>query len=425
MSDKKNLKSIVSWCLYDWANTAFGTVIITFIFSVYFTREIAETETQGSAQWSFAIAASGLGIAILAPLLGAITDHIGQKKKWIFIFSMICIAATTFLWLAVPGMSALGIIFILSLVAVANLGLELAQVFYNATLKDIALPKMVGRMSGWAWGVGYLGGLTALVCVLLLFIGLGDMKPLLTLGTDNFENIRISAPFIALWFFVFMLPFFLFVPETKKSSLSWKEALVKGVNEIKDTIKNFRHHKNLLTFIISSAIYRDGLITLFAIGGVYAAAQFGMNFTEILIFAIGLNVTAAIGAISFAFMDDFVGSKKTIIVSLLGLIIVGCIVLVLEDKNIFILFSLLLGIFIGPAQAASRTMVTKICPDDMLTQGYGFYAFSGKSISFLGPFLYGVATTIFQTQQAGMVTIILFWLIGLMLLYHVKEKVVV
>jgi len=219
-----------------------------------------------------------------------------------------------------------------------------------------------------------------------------------------------------------MLPFFLFVPEGKHSDLSWKDAVNKGVKEIKTTIKNFHRYKNLLLFIVSSAIYRDGLITLFAIGGVYAAMQFGMNFTEILIFAIGLNVTAAIGAISFAFMDDFIGSKKTIIVSLMGLIVTGLIILFLNDKNIFIISSLFLGLFIGPVQAASRTMVTKICPEDMLTQGYGFYAFSGKSISFLGPFFYGLATTIFHTQQAGMITIILFWVIGLVLLYPVKEN---
>jgi len=419
-----NKKSIISWCFYDWANTAFGTVIITFIFGVYFSREIAVDETIGSAQWSYTIAFSGFLIAILAPILGATADQGVPKKKWIFIFSMLCVTASSLLWFAVPTTSSVFILIILGLVALGNIGLELGQVFYNALLPEIAPKKMIGRLSGWAWGLGYIGGLSALSIILFFFIGLGDAEPFIKLPNDNFENIRISGPFIGIWLFVFMMPLLFFTIENKSKEIPFFNALKEGLKKLKRDLQNITKYKNTVRFLIASALYRDGLVTLFAVGGVFAADRYGLSFTEILIFAIGLNVTAGIGAFGFSFMDDFVGSKKTIIVCLSGLILLGLCIFLIEEKNSFIILSLGLGIFIGPVQAASRTMITKISSEDMMAQSYGFYALTGKSISFLGPLFYGVATSIFNTQLAGMGTIILFWIVGLLLLLKVKEAII-
>lgn len=429
MSTKKEIlspshakKSVLSWCFYDWANTAFSTVIVTFVFGVYFARQIADNEIEGSAQWSFAIAVSGAFIAILGPLLGAVADNSGARKNWVFWLSMLCIVPTAFLWFATPDHSASHVIFVLALVAVANIGLELSQVFYNAMLPHIAPVEKIGRVSGWAWGLGYIGGLLALAITLFGFIGLGDIQPLVNLPKDNFEHIRITGPFIAIWFLVFMIPFLIFTKDIKTKKLKFWEALHKGLNQLAKSAKDVKKYKNLLTFLISSAIYRDGLVTLFAIGGVYAAGQFGMDFTEILVFAIALNVTAGIGAFSFAYLDDAIGSKPTIIISLIGLIITGCIILLISSKLVFIILACVLGIFMGPVQAASRTMISKLCPPSIITQTYGLYAFTGKSISFLGPLMFGLATSFFGTQQAGMATIILFWVFGLIILLKVKEQ---
>ena len=421
MNITQSKKSVFSWCLYDWANTAFSTVIITFIFGVYFAREVVGDETIGSAQWSFAIGISGFFIAFLGPLLGAIADNSGSRKSWIFWLSVLCIVPCALLWFAMPDASTSHVILILSLVVIANIGLELSQVFYNAMLPHIASPERVGRVSGWAWGLGYLGGLSALAITLFGFIGLGDMAPLFPVPKDNFENIRIEGPFIALWFFVFMLPLFIFTKDVEIKKLPALEALSKGLRQLAVSVRNIKNHKNLVTFLISSAIYRDGLVTLFAIGGVYAAGQFGMDFTEILLFAIGLNVTAGLGAFGFAFIDDWIGSKKTIVISLIGLIIIGAVILMIESKAAFLLLALGLGTFMGPVQAASRTMILKLSPPHMLTQTYGLYAFTGKSISFLGPIAFGVMTSIFHTQQAGMASIIGFWVVGLIILLKVKE----
>lgn len=422
LSTGSSKRSVLAWCFYDWANTAFSTVIVTFIFGVYYAREIVGNETEGSAQWSYTIAVSGLFIAILGPILGAVADNAGSRKKWVFWLSMLCIVPTAALWFATPENSTSHILFVLFLVVVANVGLELAQVFYNAMLLHVAPAGKIGRVSGWAWGLGYLGGLTALVVTLFGFIGLGDMKPLIPLPQESFEHIRITGPFIAAWFLIFMLPMLLFTQDIQKKSMDFWDALSGGLKQLADSAKNARHHKSLLWFLGASAIYRDGLVTLFAIGGVYAAGQFGMSFTEILIFAIGLNVTAGLGAFGFAYVDDAFGSKRTIVISLIGLIIIGGVILFISDKILFIALAMGLGIFMGPVQAASRTMISKLCPPDVIAQGYGLYAFTGKSIAFVGPFLFGVATQIFETQQAGMFMIILLWLIGLVLLLKVKEQ---
>lgn len=422
MKEKKAKLSIFSWCLYDWANTAFSTVIVTFIFSVYFSREVYGDVTQGSAQWSLAIGVSGLFVAILAPAFGTIADNLGARKRWIFWLSLLCILPCALLWFATPQASLLHIIFILALLVVANIGLELAQVFYNAMLPHIAPKNKMGRVSGWAWGLGYLGGLTALSASLFVFVGVGDVKPFIALNSDKFEHIRIVGPFVALWFLIFMVPLFLYAEDVPAKAIKLKTAILNGFEQLVRSIKDAKNYKNFLRFLIASAIYRDGLVTLFAIGGVYAAGQYDMAFTEILIFAIGLNVTAGLGAFAFAYMDDAVGSKSTIMISLMGLIVIGVIILMTQDKDIFLILSLGLGIFIGPVQAASRTFVSTLCPPDMMTQGYGLYAFTGKSISFLGPLMFGSMTALFNSQQAGMASIILLWFVGLIILLKVKEN---
>lgn len=417
-----NRKSIFSWCLYDWANTAFGTVIITFIYSVYFSRVVIGDETLGAAQWSFAIGLSGFAIAILAPVLGAVADHAGNRKTWVFLFSLLCVVPTALLFFGEPINSPGNVLFILTCVILANIGFEMGQVFYNAMLPHIAPPGKIGRVSGWAWGMGYLGGLAALVLTMVLFIGIGLQEPLAPITGQNSLNVRASTLLVAIWFLAFMIPFLLFTKDVERMPKPMRQAAGDGLRQLGGMLRNARQHKNLLTFLIASALYRDGLVTLFAIGGVFAAGQFGMDFQEILIFAIGLNVTAGIGAFLFAYIDDWLGSRTTIIVSLFGLILTGLAILAVHDQYTFIALALVLGLFIGPVQAASRTLAGRLSPTDMITQTYGIYALTGKSVSFLGPLAYAAAVTATGTQMAGMMSIIFFWLAGLVLMVFVKEK---
>ncbi len=411
-----------AWCLYDWASSAFSTVIITFVFSVYFARGIIGDETTGSAIWAYLIAISGFFVAILGPVLGAVADHYGARKRWLVFFSVLCILATASLWFGLPDPSLYNIIFVALLVIVANIGFELSLVFSNAMLPYIAPQNMLGRLSGWAWGLGYMGGLVCLVLVLCGLIGLGDAPPWLSLPREASEHVRAAAPLAALWFLVFMAPLLLFTHDVARTGLSLRQAIGKGLGQLKDTIKNIRQHANLARFLIASALYRDGLNTLFAVGGLYAAGTFGMDFQEILIFAIGLNVTAGVGAMLFGFVDDYIGSKRTIMIALTALIILGGAIILVEDKTLFMILALALGVFIGPAQAASRTLAARLTPLDMAGQTYGLYAFTGKSIAFFGPLAFGLVTSLFGSQRAGMTTILFFWVAGIALLMKVREQ---
>ncbi len=415
-------KSIFSWCLYDWANSAFTTIVITFIFSVYFGRGMIGDETQGAVWWGYAVAVSGIFIAILGPVCGAVADHSGARKNWVFWFSMLCIIGSGLLWWGQPMAPSANIVFILACVVIANIGYELSLVFYNAMLPHIAPKHLLGRISGWGWGIGYLGGLAALLFALYGLMGVGDHEPFLGITGADSMNVRATGPLVALWFIVFMMPFMMFTQDIERSPMSVRDSIRAGLSQLWTSLREVKKHKNLAQFLVASAVYRDGLNTLFAMGGIYAAGVYGMDLVEILHFAIGMNIAAGLGAFVFAYLDDRVGSKPTVILSLIGLIIAGIAVLMAPDKDAFMMLALVLGLFVGPAQAASRTLAGRLAPHGMVTQTFGLYAFTGKSAAFLGPLAYGAATQIYGTQTAGMFSIILFWIIGLGLLAWVRER---
>ena len=426
-------KSIAAWCLYDWANSAFATVIITFVFSVFFTRNMIGDETLGAAWWGYAIAISGIIVAVLGPVLGAVADHSGRRKSWIFWLSLLCILCSAGLWFAEPAVgqaytpdqpfvARLNIWLVLTLVVAANVGYELSGVFYNAMLTHIAPRHQLGRISGLGWGIGYLGGLAALALALFGLVGIGEMEPWLGISGADSANIRATGPMTALWFFVFMIPLLIWTHDIERSPMPFGLAVTSGLRQLKQSLREVRHHKNLAQFLVASAVYRDGLNTLFTVGGIYAAGVYGMDFVEILYFAIGLNVTAGLGALVFSHLDDRIGSKPTVLLSLAGLILVGVGVLLAPNKEVFVWLSLGLGIFVGPVQAASRTLAGRLAPHGMITQTYGLYAFTGKTAAFIGPLLFAAATHYFGTQQAGMATIVLTWIIGLGLLTMVEER---
>lgn len=407
----------VAWCLYDWANSAFNTVIGTFVFSVYFARGIYGDEVAGSALWGYVLGLAGLAVALSSPVLGAIADNGGRRKPWLAVFTAVTVLTTALLWQALPDQRY--IVYALVLVAVATIAFELAQVFYNAMLADIAPPGGIGRLSGFAWGLGYIGGLACLVLCLVGFIQ--PDVPWFGVGTDQAANVRATTFVVALWFALFSIPLFLLTPDRPSTGLGTGAAIRAGLSQLAMTLTSLRSYGNIVRFLIASALYRDGLATLFAVGGLYAAGTFGMSFEQILIFAIGLNVTAGLGAAGFAFLDDRSGSKRTILIALLGLMIFGFALLVIEGITLFIGLALCLGIFVGPAQAASRSLMARISPADMQTEMFGLYALTGKSIAFLGPVAFGLLTDAFDSQRAGMASILVFWLAGGALLLTVKE----
>lgn len=404
-----------AWSFYDWASSAFSIIITTFIFSTYFTTHVAANEITGTFQWANAVALSGILIAIFSPMFGAIADHWGKHKLWLLIFTVMCIISSALLWFVKPDVHH--VYFALTCVVIGTIGLEIALVFYNAFLPYLAPKNYIGRISGWAWGLGYVGGILSLSIALFVFI----KSPPAWLDTHTAENVRICGPLTALWFAVFSLPLFIFLPETKATGLTISQAVQQGLKELAGTIKSLPQQKNVFLYLIAHLIYADGLNTLFAFGGIYAAGTFHMDMAHVILFGITMDISAGIGAFCLAWVDDFLGSKPTIMLSLVCLVVFGLPVLVVKDVNYFWGLALFLGLFIGPVQAASRSLMARLTPPEKATEMFGFYAFSGKVTAFIGPWLLGLATLTFHTQRAGMGTILLFFAVGGLLIHFVRE----
>ena len=410
-------RGIVAWCLYDWANSAFPTVIVTFVFAAYVTNVIAETPEIGTGQWGLAMGLSGLVIALLSPILGAIADQNGRRKPWIAVLTLLCVAVGGLLWTVEPVAGAL--VWALVLVAAANVAFEIGTVFYNAMLPEVAPRGKMGRISGWAWGAGYAGGLACLAACLLLFVQ--PEVPLFGLDKDAYEHVRATGPFVGLWFLVFALPMFLFTPDRQASGKPAGEAVRSGLATLWETLRKLPRYGSILRFLIARMFYTDGLNTLFAFGGIYAAGTFGMSFDEILIFGILLNVTAGLGAVGFAWIDDWLGPKRTILIAVGCLIVLGTAILLVESKLWFYLLGCAIGVFIGPAQSASRTLMARLAPAEVRTEMFGLYALSGKVTAWMGPILVGFVTVMADSQRWGMATILLLFVIGAVLLLPLKE----
>lgn len=410
-------RQLAAWASYDWASSPFFAVIITFVFAAYFTQGVAPDEVIGTAQWGWAMTVSALLIAAASPVLGAVADAGGRRKPWLLVFTLISAAATWALWTVEPGPPFM--LRCLILVVLANTALEIGQAFYNAMLPDLAKPAEVGRWSGWGWGVGYAAGIVVLLILLKGVIQ--PVPPPFGLDEGRAEDVRVVGPIVAVWMVLFAVPLFLFTPDRPRGHLPMGDAVRQGISALVATFRDLPRHRDIANFLLARLIYNDGLNTLFAFGGIYAAGTFGMNTAEIIMFGVALNVTAGLGAFGFAFMDDRVGSKPTILVALVGLFVFGLVALLATERTTFWFAALFIGIFVGPAQSASRTLMARLAPPEQRTEMFGLFALTGKVTAFIGPFLFGTATYLAGTQRAGMATILVMFVLGGLLLMRVRE----
>lgn len=410
-------RQMLAWAMFDWASSPFFAVVITFVFATYVTTVVAPNEIAGTAEWSRMTVIAALLIAVTSPVLGAIADAGGPRKPWLLTFMLLSCAATACLWFVAPEHDYL--LLALTLVLLANVCNEIAQAFYNAMLPDLAEQDQLGRWSGWGWGLGYIAGIVALALILVVFVQ--PKPPLFGLNAEEAEQVRITGPLLAVWFLLFSLPLFLLTPDRTTHGRPFGESVQKGLAMLVATLKDVRGNANIARFLLARLVYNDGLNTLFAFGGIYAAGTFGMTLNEVLLFGIALNVTAGLGAFSFAFLDDRIGSKPTIMIAICGLFVAGTVALLAEEKTTFWLVALVIGIFVGPAQSASRTLMARLAPPEQRTEMFGIYALTGKVTAFIGPFLFGTATAFFQSQRAGMATILVMFVVGGLLLMRVRE----
>lgn len=406
----------IAWAFYDWANSAFATLIVTFVFAAYFARAVVGDEVHGQQLWGTAASISGLAVAILAPILGAVADAGGPRKPWLAAFTTIAAIGSALLWgaEAAPAFALWG----MAWYAIANLGIEFGAVFYNAMLPDLVPPARIGRWSGWAWGLGYAGGIVSMVIALVAFVL--AQPPWFGLDAATFEHIRIVGPLTGVWLVVFALPLFLFTPDRDRKTTGTQQ-WVSGLRTLGATLAKVRQHGNLVRFLIANMIYNDGLVTVFIFGGIFAAGAFGMTLTQVLEFGILLNVTAGIGAAAFGWIDDWVGPKRAILVALVGLFVTAAGAVTTHSTTMFWVYGGCLGIFVGPVQAASRSLMSRIAPPDLRTEFFGLYALAGKVTAFMGPALVAAVTAATGSQRWGLSVLLAFFAVGGALLGTVKE----
>jgi UMF1 family MFS transporter len=439
-----------SWALFDWANQPFFTIITTFIFAPYFANVLVGDPVKGQSAWAFTQSTSGILIALMSPFLGAMADAGGRRKPYIFAFQLLLAAGCAGLWWAYPDRPDL-IMPISWAVIAATVGAEMSIVFNNAQLPNIVRPQRMGWLSGFGWGLGYCGGLISLFIVLavsmpsMFGLGTGD-QPLFGLDPKTHELERLVGPVSALWLAIFVLPMFLFTPDSagaRRQSL-WVAAKQGGASLV-STVRKLSHFRNALTYLIAFMLYNDGLAAIIAFGGVYAAATFGWSTVTLGIFGIILTVFAIPGAFLGGRLDDMIGSKRTVQLAIAGVIIATLgIVGVTADRVFYFVpaeplsptrglfgslqektlmgFALILGFCMGPMQAASRTMIGRIAPQGMTGEFYGLFALSGRATAWMAPLAIGIVTAASGSTRIGMACVLAFLVLGFILLWSVREE---
>ena len=410
-------RTLVAWAMFDWANSAFATLVVTFVYATYFTTAIAEDEVTGTAQWSRAVGLSGILVAVLAPPLGALADRSGRRLTCLGVCTLVCCVASAGLTGVHPDLAWAGLT-ALSLFVIANVGFELSTVFYNAFLPELAPAERVGRLSGWAWGLGYAGGLLSLVLALAV---LAREQPLFGISTEAGFNYRAVCLLAAGWFALFSLPLFMFAPRQPSGS-GLASPRTGAYDELRRTFGRLRHYPDVARLLAARLLYNDGLVTIFAFGGIYAAGTFGMSLPEVIQFGIALNVTAGIGAGVFGFVDDRLGGKRTILVTLIALTACSLLAVWAPSVGWLWLAGLVLGLFVGPNQSASRTLLARFIPEQHTASFFGLFAFSGKITTFAGPLLLGIVTQATGSQRLGVATVVGFFVVGGLLLLTVDER---
>ncbi|KEJ90501.1 MFS transporter [Sulfitobacter donghicola] len=445
-------KRIWGWYFFDWASQPYNTLILTFIFGPYFTGTLSANliadgmadeaaRAQAQAYWGWGLAATGILIAILAPVLGAIADNSGRKMPWIWLFSAMYFVGSGALWWSAP--QDFSVLWTLFFFGMGLIGMEFATIFTNSYLPELSDdPAELGRISGSGWAFGYVGGLIALVIMLLLFQATANgttmigLQPLFGMDTETKADTRIVGPLTAIWFAVFMIPFFLYTRDTRTTGA---DPLVIGdsLKSLLRTLKGLPNHPSLLAYLGSSMFYRDGLNGLYTFGGIYAFGVLGWTVTQVGIFGIVAIISGAVFCWISGRVDRAIGPMPVIAFCVLTLAFVSLLIVTITPESIlfipiaqgsnlpdvtFFITGAIIGAAGGALQASSRNMMTRQANPDRMTEAFGLYALSGKATSFLAPALIAFASQITGSQRLGVSPVVGLFIIGLILLFWVKPK---
>ncbi len=426
VSTKK--RGTFAWALWDWAEQPFPTIMQTFIFPVYLAGAVATSGSHADAQLGVATGIAGVILALIAPVLGRRSDENGRRKFWLMFntYVLVAIMAASFFIEPKPEFFVLGLL----LYGVGSVVQESAFINYYAMLKSVTTEKNIGRVSGYAWGLGYAGGII-LLCISLF----GFILPDTVFGapSENSMSVRIVFLFAASWTLIFSIPLMLRVPEIEaKVGGKGRETILQSYKSLWGQLKSLRSQApDTFKFLISSAIYRDGLAGVFTFGAVLGSLAFGFSQTEIILFGIAANIVAGIGAAIGGRFDDVFGSRTIIIASLVGLIIAGAGVFAFASQGVITYWigGLLLCLFVGPAQASSRTFVSRFTPQGREGEVFGLYQTTGRAVSFLSGTFWAISISIGHSVTGaenatiyGVLGLLVILIVGLVLLLRVNPN---
>lgn len=413
-------RTIVAWSLWDWGSASFNAVVTTFVFTVYLTSSSFGPEEVTSARLGTALLVAGIIVAVLAPVIGRITDAAGRRKTWLGINTAVVVISTALLVFVAPGEQYL--LLGLVLLAIGNVAFEFASVSYNAMLSQISTNSNVGKISGFGWGMGYLGGIVLLALILVGFI-FPDVG-WFGVTSENGWNVRLAMVLAAGWFAVFALPVFFAVPEIAPTASPGqpRRSIVSAYGQLFRSIAElWRNARHTLFFLIASAVFRDGLAGVFTFGGVIAALSFGFDSSTVIIFAIAANVVAGGATILVGLFEDRIGAKPVMLTSIVLMVVCALLVFLLNPLGgwVFWVFGLMLCVFVGPVQSASRSYLSKLIPPGREGEIFGLYATTGRAVSFLAPAAFTLSVAVGGATIFGILGIAVVLLVGLALLVPV------
>lgn len=440
-------RPVLAWALWDWGSAAFNAVVTTFVFSTYLASQLfvdpaivtaaggddknpalVRALADNASLVGIALMIAGIVVALVAPVLGQRSDGSGRRKLWLGVNTglvVLAMAAMVFVE-ATPSYLVLGA----ALIAVGNVFFEFASVNYYAMLSQVSTRQNIGRVSGFGWGMGYVGGIVLLLLLLVLFIqsfGDPDAGGLLAVTKEGGLNIRLAVLASAVWFGVFAIPVLLRVPEIPAQRRRVRGGFFRSYAVLWGTLRSlWRDSRPVLLFLIASAVFRDGLTGVFTFGAIIAAQVFGFTSTQVLYFAVAANVVAGISTIFAGRLDDRFGPKRVIVASLIGLIVMGGVILVIGTSvPLFWIAGLSLGLFVGPVQSASRSFLARMAPEGREGEIFGLYATTGRAVSFLAPGLFALFVGLTGDTRLGILGIVAILLAGLVLLLPVKAEAAV
>jgi UMF1 family MFS transporter len=400
---------ILSWTLFDFANTAFYVLILTVGYPLYFKKIVAVGTDQGDALWGISFSISMLIVALISPILGAVADFGAGKKRFLGLFTGLCIVATGSLFFVEEAMILQG----MALLILANIGFEAGLVFYDAFLPEITTERSYGRVSGYGFAMGYVGSLVTLLIALPLYSD--------GFGHENLSNIRLSFLIAAGMFFLFALPLFLTVPDRQRSAVLPPDFITIGIRRVLSTFREFSKYRNVGQFLLAYFLYIDAVNTIIVFSSIFADETLKLEVEEIIIFFAIVQTSAVVGSVLFGILADKLGHKRSLTISLLIWIVILVIAYFIENKMAFFGVGVLAGVALGSSQSSSRSLMSSLVPAEKKTEFFGFYSFFGKASAIIGPSLFGLVSSNVN-QRAALLAVGVLLVAGLLLLKRVDSR---